>query len=205
MNIKTSSQTPGQTLKAAREAKNISIADVSQRLLLSKQIITAIEVDDYSKIYAKVYAEGYLKAYANFLQLPADQIIESFRSLNIYSESEVESHVKNGTTCSVNFPCIFEDKRIRLGLIIGMVFLALVISSVFIMRAGKSAQVATPVETSANDIGDSNQQDEQLFDPSKTPLVDMEKFPVKKHELKSANSLEFNVPLNANDMQEENR
>lgn len=205
MNSKISSQTPGQMLKAAREAKNISIVDVSQRLLLSKQIITAIEADDYSKIYAKVYAEGYLKAYANFLQLPVDQIIEGFRSLNIYSESEVESNVKSGTTCSVNFPCVFEDKRIRLGLIIGMVVLALVISSVFITKANKKNQAITPVETAANASGDLNYQAEQSFDSGKTSLVDMKKPPVKKHEPKSANSLEFDVPVSVDGAQEENR
>lgn len=83
-------QTVGQILKAAREAKQISIGEVSQNLLISKKIITAIEEDDYSKIPAQVYAEGYLKAYAQFLQIPVHTIIANFRRLNVYATAELK-------------------------------------------------------------------------------------------------------------------
>ncbi|EKE01147.1 MAG: hypothetical protein ACD_21C00204G0007 [uncultured bacterium] len=87
-------ETPGQTLKAAREARHISISEVAQRLLLGKKTIAAIEEDDYSRIPAQVYAEGYLKAYANFLQIPVDAILKNFRSLNIYSKPEIKTETK---------------------------------------------------------------------------------------------------------------
>lgn len=83
-------KTPGQILKAAREAKQISISEVTQRLLLSKNVIIAIENDDYSKIAAPVYAEGYLKAYAQFLQVPVDMVLMSFRRLDVYPKSEIK-------------------------------------------------------------------------------------------------------------------
>lgn len=79
------SQTSGQILRAAREARRISASEVAQNLLLSKKIITALEEDDYSKIVAQVYAEGYLKAYAKFLQVPIGPVLEGFRMLNIYA------------------------------------------------------------------------------------------------------------------------
>lgn len=87
----TLQQTPGQIIKEVRKAGQISLNEVSQRLLLSKQILTAIEEDDYSKIPASVYAEGYLKAYAKFLQIPFDNVINSFRCLNVYPDGDVES------------------------------------------------------------------------------------------------------------------
>jgi cytoskeleton protein RodZ len=88
-----SRSTPGQILKGAREAKHINISEVVQRLLLSKKIVLAIEEDDYSIIPAQVYAEGYLKAYAQFLQIPA----ESFRRLNVYTKSEAQVVTKTQT------------------------------------------------------------------------------------------------------------
>jgi cytoskeletal protein RodZ len=88
--INASGQTPGQMLKNAREARQISVSKVAQKLLLSKKIVAAIEEDDYSKIPAQVYAEGYLKAYAQFLKIPTETIIESFRHLNVYSQYEVK-------------------------------------------------------------------------------------------------------------------
>lgn len=81
--------TPGQMLNQARTARNLTEADVAQQLLLSKQIIVALENDDYSKIVAPVYAKGYLKAYANFLQLPVEKILAGFDALNAYPNEEV--------------------------------------------------------------------------------------------------------------------
>ncbi|CAL7963244.1 cytoskeleton protein RodZ [Gammaproteobacteria bacterium] len=89
-----SEQTPGQILKAAREAKQIGIGEIAQRLLLSKTTIAAIEEDDYSRISAPVYAEGYLKAYAQFLQIPVDAVLDSFRRLNIYSKAEATTETR---------------------------------------------------------------------------------------------------------------
>jgi cytoskeleton protein RodZ len=96
----TTKQTPGQILKAAREARQISIAEIAQRLLLSKVVIIAIENDDYSKIPAPVYAEGYLKAYAQFLGIQTSDILESFRRSNFYSISEkrIETKTMEQTT-----------------------------------------------------------------------------------------------------------
>ena len=117
-----SEQTPGQIIKAAREARQISMSEVAQRLLLSKQIITAIEEDNYSKISAKVYAEGYLKAYAQFLQIPVDTLLASFRRLNVYSDSEVKTEIKT----QVNDSAI-ELKRRRTNFILLVVLLVLIL------------------------------------------------------------------------------
>ena len=117
-----SEQTPGQIIKAAREARQISMSEVAQRLLLSKQIITAIEEDDYSKISAKVYAEGYLKAYAQFLQIPVDTLLASFRRLNVYSDLDVNTETK----AQVNDSAI-ELKRRRTNFILLVVLLVLIL------------------------------------------------------------------------------
>ncbi|MDR1057302.1 MAG: helix-turn-helix domain-containing protein [Coxiellaceae bacterium] len=103
-------QTPGQIIKAAREARQISLNDVTQGLLLSKKIITAIEEDDYSKIAASVYAEGYLKAYAKFLQIPSENILTSFRRLNIYSNGNIIK-VRTETQSKVNISWLLKLLR----------------------------------------------------------------------------------------------
>ena len=92
--VSITQQPPGRMLKAAREARQISISEVAQNLLLSKKIIVELEEDDYSKIVAQVYAEGYLKAYAQFLQIPTATVIKSFRLLNAYSNPEDKMAIK---------------------------------------------------------------------------------------------------------------
>lgn len=96
-----SKKTPGQIIKVAREVKNISVSEVAKNLLLGKHIVIALEEDDYSKIPAQVYAEGYLKAYAQFLQIPVDTMLASFRQLAVYTDSEVEA----GNTISDDKVC----------------------------------------------------------------------------------------------------
>lgn len=85
----------GQQLRAAREAHSYSMGDVAQQLLLSKQIITDLENDDYSKIAAPVYAKGYLKAYAQFLQLPIDEILRKFDELNVCKKPVIREVEQN--------------------------------------------------------------------------------------------------------------
>ena len=71
----TTLKTPGQILKAVRESKNLTLDDISQRILLRPRIIQELEADDYSHVFARVYAEGYLKAYAKVLGIAADELL----------------------------------------------------------------------------------------------------------------------------------
>ena len=122
--IDTSQHTPGQIIKAAREARQISLSEVAQRLLLSKQIIAAIEEDNYTKIPAKVYAEGYLKAYAQFLQIPIDGLLESFRRLNIYTDAEIKPET-NAPVKNSGLNELLKGRRINFVLLIVLLILTL--------------------------------------------------------------------------------
>lgn len=133
-------ETPGKILKAAREARQISISEVTQRLLLSKGTIVAIEEDDYSRIAAQVYAEGYLKAYAQFLQIPVDTILESFRRLNVYPRSETKVETKTQTQ-EQSCRCVYQELthllkgKCRWHVILGVV--AILILGVLVVFIGK--------------------------------------------------------------------
>ncbi len=99
--------TPGQLIKKAREEKQISLHEVMQRLLLNRQIILDIENDDYGRIPARVYAEGYLRAYAKFLDLSIDEVLESFRKLELYQENHEVVETQNSQYCDK--PAVRED------------------------------------------------------------------------------------------------
>ena len=131
----------GAILKQAREAKNINEAEVSQRLLLSKRIIAAIESDDYSKIPAQVYAEGYLRAYAQLVQLAVPDVIEKFRSMNFYNQADTVKSVTSVDEGKVEFTAhvkpllaLFKDQRMRwiaygVGFFLFLVVIVLAVSS----------------------------------------------------------------------------
>ena len=68
---------PGERLRQAREALNLSQQDVAQQLHLNENLIQALEDNNEEALPAKTYLVGYLRSYARLLNLPADNIIEA--------------------------------------------------------------------------------------------------------------------------------
>jgi len=59
----------GQILKAARERRQISIADVVVATKMTSTFVKAIEADDFDALVAPVYARGFIKLYAECIGL----------------------------------------------------------------------------------------------------------------------------------------
>ena len=66
--------TAGAILKAAREAKGISIETVATQLHLRPKIISDIENDIFTNIASTTYVRGYIKNYARFVNADINQI-----------------------------------------------------------------------------------------------------------------------------------
>lgn len=62
--------TLGQRLRAAREDKQLSRADIAQRLRLPLRVIARLEDDDYQGMDEGVYLRGYLSSYARLVGVP---------------------------------------------------------------------------------------------------------------------------------------
>jgi len=68
----------GEILKAAREAKGLSLNEVGLSLKISSKVLKAIEDGDDSHLPAKTFLRGFVKSYATFLRLDADKVLEQF-------------------------------------------------------------------------------------------------------------------------------
>lgn len=207
MNSKDRSQlTTGQIIKAAREAKQISVNDVAQRLLLGKQVINAIEADDYSRIPAQVYAEGYLKAYAQFLQLPVAEVIASFRRSNVYANTEIKSDIKSQVECSN--PCfskmsnLLKDHKIRL--ILMLIFAALILGTLILFVVKLSTHKEVEVANISDDMGIINHEQPEVVvgdsakEVTKSEKKDKHITPSEDEEQNSPSSTSLDVPLDIN-------
>ncbi len=88
----TALRTPGMMLKSAREAKKLTVDDISQRILLRPRVIQELEDDNYSHVFARVYAEGYLKSYAKALGIAPDELLIALDRLikeqHLYNEEQ---------------------------------------------------------------------------------------------------------------------
>ncbi|MDD3450260.1 MAG: helix-turn-helix domain-containing protein, partial [Gammaproteobacteria bacterium] len=66
---------PGSLLRAAREARGLSAAEVAAQLHLTRSIIDALETDNYDAGPGPVFMRGYLRSYARLMGLPTDDLL----------------------------------------------------------------------------------------------------------------------------------
>ncbi len=68
----------GVTLREAREKAGLSIDDVSEKILISADILKSIENSQSDALPSVAFAQGYIRSYAKILNLQADSIIEAY-------------------------------------------------------------------------------------------------------------------------------
>lgn len=69
---------PGETLRAARESKNLTLSVVARQLNLSERSLVQIEAGDYSQLPGHTFARGYVRAYAKLLGLDQNRLVQQF-------------------------------------------------------------------------------------------------------------------------------
>lgn len=75
MNAGTRGSSPGARLRAAREARGLSIEDVAERLRLSAALVLAMEQDRFALLGPPVFARGHLRNYAVLVGAPEQEIM----------------------------------------------------------------------------------------------------------------------------------
>ena len=70
----------GQHLKGLREAKRMSLAEVSRTTRVPAQNIERIEADRFDELPGEVFVRGFLRAYARALEIPADDVLARYTS-----------------------------------------------------------------------------------------------------------------------------
>jgi cytoskeleton protein RodZ len=70
----------GEELRAAREARNLSLSDVSERIHIRSIYLQSLEDENWGAIAAPVYVRGFLRTYARFLGLDAEAAVERFNA-----------------------------------------------------------------------------------------------------------------------------
>ena len=75
------SATPGQELRAAREALGKSTSEMAAATRITVQQIEGLESDDYACIPAPMYVRGFLKLYAQELGLNPEPLIGRYEAL----------------------------------------------------------------------------------------------------------------------------
>jgi cytoskeletal protein RodZ len=93
-------QTIGNYLKKEREARDISLSDVSDCTKISKWYLDCLEKDEYAKIPGEAYVKGYISSYAACVG------INEHEALKLYNSSQIET--SNAEKIKLE---ILEDKK----------------------------------------------------------------------------------------------
>lgn len=70
----------GNTLKAAREAKGLSLDDLQHLTKIQKRYLIGIEKGNYDMMPGKFYVRAFIKQYAEAVELEPEEIFEQFKN-----------------------------------------------------------------------------------------------------------------------------
>ncbi|MBC5799409.1 MAG: helix-turn-helix domain-containing protein [Candidatus Eremiobacteraeota bacterium] len=70
----------GDELRAAREARGLSLSQVSERIHIRSLYLESIEGEDWPSIGAPVYVRGFIRTYARFLGVDPERAVDAFNA-----------------------------------------------------------------------------------------------------------------------------
>ena len=85
------SETIGEKLRLAREARGIALRDISEQTRISIRYLEAIETDDYRRLPGGIFNRSFIRAYAKFVSYDEHQALEDYaRTLRERGETDDE-------------------------------------------------------------------------------------------------------------------
>jgi len=72
-------RTVGQILKEAREQKVYTLEQIEKAIKIRKELLVALESDNYKKLPPPTFVRGFIKNYASFLGLDSNKLLAIFR------------------------------------------------------------------------------------------------------------------------------
>ncbi len=77
----------GDELRAAREARGLSLSDVSEQIHIRSIYLRSIEEEDWTAIAAPVYVRGFIRTYARYLGLDPQAAVERYNAVAAHEEA----------------------------------------------------------------------------------------------------------------------
>jgi cytoskeleton protein RodZ len=68
----------GETLRAQREKKGITLEQAASDTRIREKFLKALEDSDYQTLPGAVYTKGFLRNYAEYLELPSEELVVQF-------------------------------------------------------------------------------------------------------------------------------
>ncbi len=87
----------GKKLRKTRLDRGVTLDEVARITRITKAYLLALEEDAYEKLPSEAYARGFLRIYANFLRLPAEEVLLLYQRS---SSGETPEESSTTTACA---------------------------------------------------------------------------------------------------------
>ncbi|GAC1659915.1 MAG: hypothetical protein NVS9B15_23530 [Acidobacteriaceae bacterium] len=94
----------GDTLRAARVGRRLSLDDAASATCISSRYLLALEAEDLDRLPGEVYRQGFLRTYAEFLCLDPAPLLTGMRFLSATPTQEVISPQRHGLRALFRLP-----------------------------------------------------------------------------------------------------
>ena len=143
----------GDTLRAERERKGMTIKDIEQGTSIRARYIESIEKGEYSNLPGDVYATGFVRNYATFLKLDADMVVREFSEElhpgQLQEEEnlkEAEKEIKSSFATESDFKLRMEESTKRQNKLLAAVVCLLVEGGAYFLFSMDNEQAAKEVK-----------------------------------------------------------
>ena len=87
-------ETPGLMLKREREARGMTLSELSKVTRIPESALEHIENNEFDEFPAEVFVRGFLRNYARQLSLSADEVIQAYENLDHQTAKSTETAEK---------------------------------------------------------------------------------------------------------------
>ncbi|HMW17191.1 MAG TPA: DUF4115 domain-containing protein [Accumulibacter sp.] len=123
----------GQRLRRAREARGMSIADVSQALKLGPKQVEALEAENWGALPGNTMIRGFIRNYARLLNLDSEPLMRDLDAAHL--ERTLQLDVSAGTSATLPQSNRRAQRRDWLAVWGGLLMLALAVLAYFYVPA----------------------------------------------------------------------
>lgn len=171
-------RTVGQILKESREARYYTLDQVEKVTKIRKELLQALENDDYSKLPPATFVQGFIKNYAKFLNIDENKLLAIFR--RGFEDKKHLPYVMEAFTNPV------EEKKLKitpgmlLGMAVGVVILIFFVYLWFQYRqfvGAPNLSVSSPIDQLTSDS--STLTVEGKTEPEVKVMVNNQEIPVE--------------------------
>ncbi len=138
---------PGQLLRAAREARGLTQPEVASRLNLRVSLVRDIEEDRFDQRTASTFTRGYLKTYAKLVGASEERVVAAYEQLGLTEVKYAEMHSFSGRNrLEAN------ENRMRIG---GWLLCFALVAGILVWIMGRPAEKPAVVKMDEQSLFDS--------------------------------------------------